>query len=72
MRLRLHDLDHINRFKHKLSLTERMLMWRAYADAAGLSARVRRGVLRRVVRKSRRFWRKKGWLPVPTPAARQG
>lgn len=61
MRLRLHDLDHINRFKHKLSLSERMLVWKTYVLAAGLPRRLQRKILRRVIRKSQRFWRKKGW-----------
>ncbi len=62
MRLRLHDLDHINRFKHKLSLSERMLVWKTYVLAAGLPIRLQRKVLRRVIGKSQRFWRKKGWM----------
>jgi tRNA A-37 threonylcarbamoyl transferase component Bud32 len=62
MRLRLHDLDHINRFKHQLSLTDRMVMWKAYVDSAQLPEHLQREVMRRVIRKSQRFWRKKGWM----------
>lgn len=61
MRLRLHDLDHINRFKHQLSLSDRMVMWKAYVDSAQLPEHLQREVMRRVIRKSQRFWRKKGW-----------
>jgi tRNA A-37 threonylcarbamoyl transferase component Bud32 len=62
MRFRLHDLAHMNRFKHQLSLTDRMVTWRAYVKTTNWSPQLQRRVLRRVIRKSQRFWRKKGWM----------
>jgi tRNA A-37 threonylcarbamoyl transferase component Bud32 len=62
MRLRLHDLDHVNRFKHEVSLADRMRVWAAYVEATGLSPKQQRAVRRRVIEKSQRFWRKKGWM----------
>jgi tRNA A-37 threonylcarbamoyl transferase component Bud32 len=62
MRRRLHDLDHINRFRHRVSLSERMLVWKAYAATAGIPPDAQRRIQRRTMRKSRRFWQKKGWL----------
>ncbi len=62
LRQRLHDLDHVNRFRHNVSLSERLLVWKAYAGAAGIPHVNERRIQRCVIRKSQRFWRKKGWL----------
>ena len=62
MRMRLHDLDHMNRFKHELSFTDRMVAWKAYVETTNWSSRRQRRILRRVIHKSQRFWRKKGWM----------
>jgi tRNA A-37 threonylcarbamoyl transferase component Bud32 len=62
LRLRVHDLHHINRYKHQIGLTDRMRFWRAYLQEADLPSDQEKTVLRRVVAKSQAYWRKKGWL----------
>ncbi len=62
IRQRVHDLHHLNRFKHKLSLTDRMRLWDAYCEHSGLSSREHKTVMRRVMAKSQAYWRKRGWM----------
>jgi len=45
-----------------VTLTDRMRFWRAYLERAGLRPERERYVLRRVVEKTQKRWRKRGWL----------
>ena len=58
---RIDDLNQVNKYRHQIRLTERMRLWQAYVAEAGLSEDLAAVVLRGVVDRSRRFWRKRGW-----------
>ncbi len=60
-RKRVHDLAHIVRQRHNITITDRMRLWKVYAQTSDLSEHAQRRVLRAVSRKSRAFWKKKGW-----------
>lgn len=59
---RVHDLNHIVRQRHRLTVTDRMRLWKSYVRVTDLSGAEQEKVLRAVARKSRAFWKKKGWL----------
>lgn len=60
VRRRIHDLNHINRrASDGLTHTDRALIWRAYLETAELPRSQRRAVRLSVVRKSRKYRRKK-------------
>lgn len=59
---RVHDLNHIIRQKHKLTRSDRMRMWGVYRQACNLSPAEIAAIQSTVLRKTRAFWKKKGWL----------
>lgn len=59
---RVHDLNHIIRQKHKLTRADRMRMWVVYKEACDLSSDEVATLQSTVLRKTRAFWKKKGWL----------
>ena len=59
---RVHDLNHLNRQRHRLSRTDRLRWWEEYLEVTGLSREEQRRLHRAVARKTRAFWRKKGWM----------
>ncbi len=61
LRCRVHDLNHINRYNHAMTLTDRMRIWRAYLDEADLPKGVATVLARRVIAHTRAYWKKRGW-----------
>jgi len=61
-RWRVDDLNQVNKYRHRLSRADRMRMWRAYLEETGLSGQEADRVLRRVMQRSRAFWKKRNWL----------
>lgn len=59
---RVNDLMKLNYDPLPLSLTDRMRVWKAYADASRLTPKSEKDLLRRVLRRTQRRWRKRGWL----------
>jgi len=61
-RWRVDDLNQVNKYRHRLSRTDRMRMWHGYLKIAALPDPMADHVLKRVIERSRTFWRKRGWL----------
>jgi tRNA A-37 threonylcarbamoyl transferase component Bud32 len=59
---RIHNLMQINYEPLPISLTDRLRFWRAYRETARLPDDQAADVLRRVIAKTQRRWRKRGWL----------
>jgi tRNA A-37 threonylcarbamoyl transferase component Bud32 len=60
---RIHDLNHLNRQRHTLSRSERMLMWKTYIDATNVLSQDRAAsILRKTISQSQAYMRKRGWL----------
>ncbi|MEM7390922.1 MAG: lipopolysaccharide kinase InaA family protein [Verrucomicrobiota bacterium] len=59
---RLHDLNHINRYRHNLSLTDRLRLWRTYIEAAELTPSESESFLPKIIHQSQAYWRKRQWL----------
>ena len=60
-RCRVHDLNHINRYRHAMTLTDRMRIWRGYLAEAGLSKREATTLARRVIAHTQAYQKKRGW-----------
>jgi len=62
VRRRINDLMKLNYDRHPVSRTDRMRVWKAYLESAGLTRSEARELRRRVVARTQRRWRKRGWL----------
>ena len=59
---RVHDLVHINRYRHNLTRAERLEMWRVYLRTTGVAAHQGSGLLRQVVDRSLAYRRRHGQI----------
>ncbi len=61
-RRRVHDLNHINRYNHRITLSDRMRLWKAYLQEEPLSPAEQKRVVRQVMARSQAYQKKRGWL----------
>jgi len=61
-RLRVDDLNQVNKYRHRMSRTDRLRMWRAYLEETHLPEQEANRMLKRILERSLYFWKKKGWL----------
>ena len=57
---RIHDLDHMSRFKYNMPDTDRMRFWETYTRECGISGEERKQLARHLTRKTAKYLRKKG------------
>lgn len=62
LRRRIHNLMQINYEPFPISISDRLWFWKSYLETARLPTRLEGRVLDRVIKKTRRRWRKRGWL----------
>lgn len=62
LRRRLQNLVQVNMMHQGMSRTDRLRLWKSYADTAGIPERSRRELARRVAELTRLRWTKRGWL----------
>lgn len=56
------NLMQLNMEREGLTRADRFRFWRAYAEASGIPSDRHKRVMRRVIRKTRKRWKKRGWL----------
>lgn len=56
---RVHDLNHLQQTIHRLPSTDSMRLWRAYFEGAALPETMHKPLMRRVMAKARRYWKKR-------------
>ncbi len=61
-RLQVDDLTQVAKQRYRVHGRDLMAAWRAYVAAAGLAPGRARRMVRRVIRRSRHYRRKRGWL----------
>ncbi|MBU0679035.1 MAG: lipopolysaccharide kinase InaA family protein [Verrucomicrobia bacterium] len=59
---RIDDLNQINKYKHAITLTDRMRLWKSYCEEAGIPESDRSQLIAKIIARSQYFWRKRGWL----------